>query len=359
MSEFGMEKPELRILKRTIWGLNYQNRSFGSFECALSAFTKRVRERRFGGIKMSKKMGFTLVELLVVIAIIGILIALLLPAIQAARESARAMQCKNNLKQWGLAMLQYHDVYGCFPPGSISHGGWGVSSPKDRRTFVVHLWPYIEEGAVYKMYDQKKPFWDTANEAARTAKVSIYYCPDDRAGKWTANQYPCARANYVVNYGNTRSFTITNPQAPRAPFMDLPSSGRSTPTKIKEAVDGLSHTVFMSEIIMAARDEYYDQRGLIVNNVPGGCTFMTVNTPNSGVDNIQCTTPASTMVPAPCVNIHAPAGYNSARSRHFGKGVNVLRGDDSVHFESNHINLQVWQAYGTIDGRDSLQDQSE
>ena len=83
-------------------------------------------------------------------------------------------------------------------------------------------------------------------------RVPLYYCPDDRAGKWTANEYPCVRGNYVVNYGNVDSFVVSNPNAPKAPFMDIPSSGRTKPISIKEIIDGTSHTIFMSEIIMSA-----------------------------------------------------------------------------------------------------------
>lgn len=91
-----------------------------------------------------KSRGFTLIELLVVIAIIAILIALLLPAVQQAREAARRTQCKNNLKQIGLALHNYSDVFGSFPIGVNSSfpGGWGVS-------FWVGLLPYVEQGNVY------------------------------------------------------------------------------------------------------------------------------------------------------------------------------------------------------------------
>ena len=103
-------------------------------------------------MRVSHRRAFTLVELLVVIAIIGILIALLLPAVQAAREAGRRTQCVNHMKQWGLAMLMYHEKYERFPFGSISDGGTGIGGP-DRKTFVVALWPYIEQKALHDRYD--------------------------------------------------------------------------------------------------------------------------------------------------------------------------------------------------------------
>ncbi len=102
-----------------------------------------------------RRRGFTLVELLVVIAIIGILIALLLPAVQAAREAARRSQCSNNLKQLGLALHNYHDTYKCFPIGARTggwNGGWGTS-------FYVRLLPYVEQTALFDQW----PFTDRGN----------------------------------------------------------------------------------------------------------------------------------------------------------------------------------------------------
>ncbi len=292
------------------------------------------------------KSGFTLVELLVVIAIIGILISLLLPAVQAARAAARRLQCSNNLKQWGLAMHNYHTSIGSFPFGSISDGLTNIQGP-DRKTFVIGLWPYIEQGAVWNLYDQKKPFWHADNEEARNVRVPLYYCPEDRAGHWTANQWRHARGNYVVNYGNA-DFLQSEPQYKAAPFGDF-RDGRGTLTRDADFRDGLSNTVLMSEAVMAQNDDDYDVRGSILNN-HAGCSFMTVNTPNSGIDYCICAAASSPTYPGPCVNHGAQAGAkNSARSLHAG-GVHALLGDGSVRFVSNNVALAIWQAYGTIRG---------
>ncbi len=161
--------------------------------------------------------GFTLVELLVVIAIIGILVSLLLPAVQSAREAARRTQCINNIRQWGIALQNYHDTNLCYPYGTISDGGTGVNA-NDRKTFVIGLWPYIEEGTVYNMYDQKLPFWHEKNRPAVLTKVPMYYCTSDRQGDWRGDPYHRTRGNFVLNYGNT-NFGRTGPHMP-APFGD-------------------------------------------------------------------------------------------------------------------------------------------
>jgi prepilin-type N-terminal cleavage/methylation domain-containing protein len=293
-------------------------------------------------------MGFTIIELLVVITIIGILVALLLPAVQAARASARRMQCQNNFKQWGLALQMYHQSQNTFPIGSISDGGGSVFPP-DRKTFVVMLWPYIEEGTASKLYDQKKPFWHPDNAQAINARVPLYYCPDDRAGTWTANPYHHARGNYVVNYGNA-NFKQTDPGYLPSPFGDV-VNGRGNVTQAAQFRDGLSNTVMMSETIMAQNDDDYDVRGSIVNNTAGGCSFMTFNTPNSGIDYCYCAAASSPTYPGPCVNVTTADsdGKNSARSLHVG-GVGVVLGDGSVRFVSDTIALNVWQALGSIHG---------
>src|SRR5687767_8597039 len=94
--------------------------------------------------------GFTLVELLVVIAIIGILVALLLPAVQAAREAARRMSCSNNLKQLGLACHNYHDVYGQFPPNGLFFSNWGISTGSP----FVKILPYMENQPMYDKFEE-------------------------------------------------------------------------------------------------------------------------------------------------------------------------------------------------------------
>ncbi len=152
-----------------------------------------------------RKRGFTLVELLVVIAIIGILIALLLPAVQAAREAARRSQCTNNLKQLGLALQNYHDVTKSFPPSGILCGDLRVppvpSTPSAvpyHHTWLVMILPYVEQKALYDQIDKSRPIYNTpllgSTELAMSKQVQAFLCP----------------SNPVLDLGKTRNMAYTN-----------------------------------------------------------------------------------------------------------------------------------------------------
>ncbi len=289
--------------------------------------------------------GFTLVELLVVIAIIGILVALLLPAVQQAREAAYRTSCVNNMRQWGIALHNYHDTFQLFPFGTISDGGTGVNA-NDRKTFVIGVWPFMEEQAVADLYDPKVPFWHLDNRQAMTTQIPFYYCPSDRTGLWQGDQYHRSRGNYVLNYGNTNfgRRSSANERFLPAPFADLMQFA------MRHITDGLSKTLFMSEVVMAKNDTDWDLRGDFLNNHPGGAQFMTRNPPNSGVDYTLCGGEVPDW-PGPCINTNGGTASVSARSLHPG-GVNVMFGDTSIRFISDGVELATWQALGSMDSGD-------
>lgn len=124
--------------------------------------------------------GFTLVELLVVITIIGILIALLLPAVQAAREAARRMQCANNLKQIGLALHSYHEAIGTFPPGCVMDQG--CCNYPTGTNWAIAILPHLDNQNLFAKYDQNATNQDPVNQEVREALVTAYVCPSETEG---------------------------------------------------------------------------------------------------------------------------------------------------------------------------------
>jgi prepilin-type N-terminal cleavage/methylation domain-containing protein/prepilin-type processing-associated H-X9-DG protein len=301
-----------------------------------------------------QRRGFTLIELLVVIAIIGILISLLLPAVQKIREAAARMQCQNNLKQWGLAMHNMHDTTGYLPEGNQNN---------PRRVWVVLVWPYVEQGNMYAQFDQRVNFWQPPNTYVNTldgiyAKTApLYYCPSDRTGAlWKGDIYWRARGSYVINWGNQAvpynpSDPTQNPALGVAPFgySDGASANKPRQVRLVDITDGTSSTMLMSETIIARNDNDYDIRGDMMNDDRPCTQFMTINTPNSGTDISPYCNGAVYPWNPPCTNIGNKYSQKAARSRHLG-GVNVLMADGHGQFIQNSISLATWRALGTMNG---------
>jgi prepilin-type N-terminal cleavage/methylation domain-containing protein len=182
----------------------------------------------------STRSGFTLVELLVVIAIIGILMALLLPAVQAAREAARRMQCTNNLMQIGLALQGYEDAHEVLPPGSTEPKGPIVNKPVGYHMgWMVHILPYVEEQTTYQHVDFSKGVYAQANAPVAKVRIATFICPSDTS----VVQGP-ASSNYAGCHHDVEAPIDVDNHG----VLFLNSAIRSI-----DISDGRTHTIFVSE----------------------------------------------------------------------------------------------------------------
>ena len=336
--------------------------------CASSNATRSVYAR-------SRRRGFTLVELLVVIAIIGILIALLLPAVQAAREAARRSHCANNMKQLGLAFQNYVSTHNCLPAGSIrDFEKWGnefLSGP--RTPWLIHIYPFLEQTPAWDEFDfqdasPKHLGWlwahtsNSVGPAAPTAQVvPTLLCPSDglggekfvmstaSAGEWGTY----AVNNYLAFFGNVDVARTLDGKGNHQRH----AFGFNVFTKIREITDGTSHTMLLGEYLsgIASQKRYVgpsgpnDYRGMNFGDNPSQSMIFTRFGPNTTMpDRIwgpQCyNVPEKNL---PCAAGPSGGGFASSRSRHPG-GVHVLLADGSIQFIEDTIDLDVWQRMGAI-----------
>ena len=315
---------------------------------------------------LRRRIAFTLVELLVVIAIIGILIALLLPAVQAAREAARRMQCTNNLKQWSLAVHTHADAHnGFFNIGANPDVRTCENRKEYRRiSWPVELWPFIEQQQLFSQYNFTRGFYETPDnlddcrniETCRQ-HISFYSCPSDKPNSEQARSdfYWRVMGNYVTNMGNTHLHQDGYDQS----IFKGSSHGVGHVYGLKSLVDGTSNTACFSEILIASPGQIDDNRGDILND-EGSPGFMSFNTPNSKApDECRQCKPGTTEAglgewrKIPCVVVGGNAEYQiTARSNHTG-GVNTSMCDGSVKFVSETISQRLWEAGLSADGGES------
>ena len=323
---------------------------------------------------------FTLVELLVVIAILGILIALLLPAVQAAREAARRMSCSNNLKQIVLAMHNFHDSYKGFPVGSPSKSCPGytqIPAWQYRWSPLAMLTPYMEQYNVYESLNLDVPLYGHTgvyygpgegvhpdNQESVRQAITFFSCPSDKAQQVQPEFGP---TNYLPCWGRSE------PTPSGTAAFDTDGVFNSDyPVRFADITDGTSNTAAFSESLLGPRGSSLmgytltDENKVLVmvqlwSPPISEANCSVIGSPASAfrgarwVDGFVLYSayyhwqPPNSEVPDCGVTKPIRALWIAARSRHPG-GVNVAFSDGSVHFVSDTVDLQTWRALGSRNG---------
>ncbi|MDA1164829.1 MAG: DUF1559 domain-containing protein [Planctomycetota bacterium] len=289
--------------------------------------------------KKSCNRGFTLIELLVTIAIIAVLIALLLPAVQQAREAARRSQCKNNMKQIGLALHNYHDANRCFPPFFISRTGNAsrIADADKGANWLVFLLPYVDQGPLYDQWDFNIP----ANQnPGRSAELTVYKCPTDPQSDGAHCSYAgggWARGNYGMNVSPCTHGVGQNVGS------DGGIGGANTVVRIRDITDGTTNTIAVDELRGGLNDR--DLRGSWAMPGLGAGTAAMFNdgsAPNSrepqSDDMENCAIAGLLGVPPMGCFDSTSTSQMTARSLHTG-GMHALLADGSVRFISENIDF--------------------
>ena len=303
-------------------------------------------------LRSGLRSGFTLIELLVVIAIIAVLIALLLPAVQQAREAARRSQCRNNFKQAGLALHNYHDSHGTFPAGDFmkrnSCGTAIVGADMTKFGWACMILPYLDQVAVYNTFNFSKDLYSTPNTSLNAvgARIGVYVCPsdpqsEDRVAMTAAinnggpgNNDDVGRTN-MAGVADSRDWTASCTDA-RWPRMDgngvLYALSR---VRIGDVIDGTSNTLLVGEV---------------TGGMPGSYnaftwTLMDLMDTHRGINDPATTVRLSRLA----FNLR-----NSCFSSFHVGGCSFLMADGSVHFLSENISRQVLNNLATRAGQEPV-----
>ncbi len=304
------------------------------------------------GLCPRPKRGFTLIELLVVIAIIAILIALLLPAVQQAREAARRSQCKNNLKQIGLALHNYHDSSRSFPPGGVTPGG--CCGTQSYITWAISILPQLDQSPLFKQYSSNLVNENSANQPVVTQFLPAYICPSDidtdklqkpASGPGSGLTYAPGSYRAVSGMTNTDSWydnsnTNSAVLAGRGVLHHVGTNGASV-EKMKDILDGSSNTIIVGE--------YH------TISTPNRRTFWAYTYTSFNQSTVCPACGSRTLLPdyTQCTNIGGTGGSNACKrgwgSVHTGI-IHYLLADGSVRAISTNINLNTLGALASMHG---------
>ena len=290
------------------------------------------------------RRGFTLIELLVVIAIIAILIALLLPAVQQAREAARRTECKNHLKQIGLALHNYHDVHSVLPPGwiAVNSGTPSAHSGTSGVGWGTMILPQMEQNNVYQLFNSARPLTDSSNAVFLRAQIKSYKCASDpnpdyfkinQAGSTTViAELPTA--NYLAVFGPENLDDCENSPGILPVMADGTCRGsgmfyHNSSVRMRDLTDGTTNTLMTGERKTKPTLNWFSSwPGMIAN----------------GEEAFQRVCGSADHVPN-----HPATHFDDFSSHHVG-GAQFSLGDGSVRFISENIDGRVYRSLATIQG---------
>lgn len=329
-----------------------------------------------------RRTGFTLIELLVVIAIIAILVSLLLPAVQQAREAARRSSCTNNLKQFGLALHNYHDAHRALPPGYVSASDPNTVTSLPAEDFDGTTWdaapgwgwgtmllPFLDQGPLSNRLNSSLSAWHPSHRDPVATTLSVFLCPSasggdepfvvvDQSGNpltKAGEQVVLGRSHYVASHGQEECWgTCSGPgggfngdvsQIADGPFY------RNSHTRFRDVTDGLSSTVMLGEHTSVLTNKTW------VGVVPGAFVHPKINSPENGPESAATLTlvhsgPAAGEVDALGNPIIHPPNFptihvGQMQSEHPG-GAHVLLGDGSVRFISENVDRDLFAGMTSI-----------
>src|SRR6516225_1001902 len=305
--------------------------------------------------------GFTLIELLVVIAIIGILIALLLPAVQKVRAAANRASCSNNLKQIGLALHNYHDANGSFPPGGITSGT--VYTDESYGTWTIYLLPFLEQDNLFKAYNLNRFNEDPANEFVRTSLVKSYNCPADAGGPFdpaVPDSGPAHSMNLRYMQGSYRgvsgksdgraffdsdSQSSVLPKEWRGPLHAVAAFAGLSVERFASITDGTSNTLLVGE---------YATRTHPARRTFWAYTYTSYNQSSTVAQSRTFLNDYDAWV------LSGGAGDTNSCKRGGGSsnttGINFVLCDGSVRFINLGIDVEMFTGMGTIAGGELISD---